>query len=158
MPAQRSRRGALPLFRFLQDLAPGAGADFAAVCRRYARAARTPGPLLLCSDLMDAQWQAGLQALLARRFEITVIHTLAPEEVSPQLEGDVRLIDAEGGQPVDLTADIDLLRRYEESVRSWREEIAAYCSGHGIAYVPLETSLPIEDLLLSLLRRRGVVR
>src|SRR5215210_5224772 len=61
LPAQRSRRGALPLFRFLMDLPPGGPADFAAVCRRYARTARTPGPLLLCSDLMDPRWQEGLQ-------------------------------------------------------------------------------------------------
>jgi uncharacterized protein (DUF58 family) len=158
MPAQRSRRGALPLFTFLQDLPPGGPADLSGVCRRYARTARTPGPLLLLSDLMDPAWQDGLQALVARRFEITVIHTLAPQEVTPDLEGDVRLIDAEGGPPVDLTADVDLLRRYEESLRAWRDEIQTYCSGHGIAYVPLETNLPVEDLLLSLLRRRGVVR
>jgi uncharacterized protein (DUF58 family) len=158
MPAQRSRRGALPLFRFLEALAPGAAADFAGVCQRYARTARTPGPLLLCSDLMDPQWQEGLRALVARRFEITIIHTLAPQEVSPELDGDVRLLDSETGQPVDLTADADLLRRYEQELEAWREEIAAYCSGHDIAYVPLETSLPIDDLLHSLLRRRGVVR
>ena len=158
MPAQRSRRGALPLFRFLTELAPGAGADFAAICRRYARTARNPGPLLLCSDMMDESWQAGLEALLGRRFEITVIHTLAPQEISPQLEGDVRLLDAETGAPIDLTADLDLLQRYEATVRSWREEIAAYCSGHSIAYVPVETGLPVEELLFNLLRRRGVVR
>lgn len=158
MPAQRSRRGAMPLFRFLQELQPGATADFAAVCQRYARTARTPGPLLLCSDLMDDRWQEGLQALIARRFEVTVIHTLAPQEVRPEIEGDVRLLDAEGGQPIDLTADVDLLHRYEESLQAWRAEIAAYCSGHGIAYVPFETDLPVEELLMSLLRRRGVVR
>jgi uncharacterized protein (DUF58 family) len=158
MPAQRSRRGALPLFRFLTELPAGAGTDFAATCQRYARTARNVGPLVLCSDLMDPEWQAGLQALAGRQFEITLIHILAPEEISPTLEGDVRLIDSEGGQPVDLTADVDLLRRYEESVRGWREEVAQYCAIHGIAYVPLETSLPVEELLLSLLRRRGVLR
>ncbi len=87
-----------------------------------------------------------------------MIHTLAPQEVNPELEGDLRLIDSEGGQPIDLTADVDLLRRYEQSLRQWREELLSYCSGHGIAYVPVETNLPIEDLLLSLLRKRGVVR
>ncbi len=158
MPAQRSRRGALPLFRFLQQLAPGATADFGEVCHRYARTARTTGPVLICSDLMDAGWQEGLRALVARKFEITVIHILAPQEIAPELEGDLRLLDAEGGAPIDLTADVDLLRRYEESLRAWRAEIAAYCSGHGIAYVPVETNLPVEELLLSLLRRKGVVR
>lgn len=158
MPAQRSRRGVLPLLRFLDELRPGASADFEGICRRYARTARTPGPLLLCSDLMDSGWREGLQALIARRFEVTVIHTLAPQEVQPDLEGDLRLIDSEGGAPVDLTADVDLLQRYADNLRAWREELAAYCSGHDIAYVPLETSLPIDELLLSLLRRRGVVR
>ena len=67
-------------------------------------------------------------------------------------------IDSEGGAPIDLTADVDLLRRYSEGLQAWREELAAYCSSHDIAYVPLETSLPIDELLLSLLRRRGVVR
>src|SRR5918912_2708017 len=109
MPAQRSRRGALPLFRFLEQLQPGAAADFEGICRRYARTARTPGPLLLCSDLMDGGWREGLQALIARRFEVTVIHTLAPQEVQPELEGDLRLVDSEGGAQVRLTADVDLL-------------------------------------------------
>jgi len=158
MPPQRSKRGVVPLFSFLSDLQPGMATRFGAVCKRYAQTARNPGPLLLCSDLMDAEWQSGLQALLSRRFEITVLHILAPQEVDPQLEGDVRLIDAEGGPHVDLTADIDLVRRYQRSLQSWREEIAEYCSARGISYLPLDTSYPIEDLLLNLLRRRGIVR
>lgn len=158
MPPQRSRHGVVPLFNFLTALQPGAATHFAAVCRRYAQTATNPGPLLLCSDLMDAEWQAGLQSLLARRFEITVLHLLAPQEVEPQLEGDLRLIDAEGGAPVDLTADLDLIRRYQRSLQSWRDEIGEFCTARGISYVPIETSYPIEDLLLNLLRRRGIVR
>jgi uncharacterized protein (DUF58 family) len=158
MPPQRSKRGVVPLFNFLTELQPGGATRFAEVCRRYAQTATNPGPLLLCSDLMDEEWQAGLQALLARRFEITVLHTLAPQEVNPQLEGDVRLVDAEGGAPVDLTADLDLIQRYQRNLESWRDEIGEYCNARGISYVPIETSYPIEDLLLNLLRRRGIVR
>ncbi|HEX6290622.1 MAG TPA: DUF58 domain-containing protein [Herpetosiphonaceae bacterium] len=158
LPPQRSRRGVVPLFSFLTDLQPGSTTRFAAVCRRYAQTARNPGPLLLCSDLMDEEWQEGLQALLARRFEITVLHLLAPQEVNPQLEGDVRLVDVEGGPPVDLTADVDLIRRYQRSLQQWRDDIGEYCNARSITYLPIETSLPIEDLLLNILRRRGVVR
>ncbi len=122
------------------------------------RPPRNPGPLLLCSDLMDPEWQAGLQALLSRRFEITVLHVLAPQEVDPQLEGDVRLVDAEGGAPVDLTADLDLINRYRRNLEQWRGEIGEYCGARGIDYIPIETSLPIEDLLMNLMRRRGIVR
>lgn len=158
MPPQRTKRGALPLFQFLQNLPPGTQTQFADVCRRYARTARNPGPLLLCSDLMDTQWQVGLQALVARRFEITVLHLLAPQEVEPEIEGDVRLIDAEGGESVDLTADLDLLQRYKQNLANWRDEVSAYCASHAIAYVPVMTSVPIEELLLHLLRQRGIVR
>jgi uncharacterized protein (DUF58 family) len=158
MPPQRSKRGVVPLFSFLTDLQPGSTTNFAAVCKRYAQQARNAGPLLLCSDLMDEQWRDGLQSLLSRRFEVTVLHMLAPQEIEPQLDGDLRLIDAEGGPSVDLTADLDLLRRYGRSLQSWRDEIAEFCSARGIAYIPIETSFPIEDLLLNLLRRRGIVR
>jgi uncharacterized protein (DUF58 family) len=158
MPPQRSKRGVVPLFNFLTDLRPGAATQFAAVCRRYAQTATNVGPLLLCSDLMDAEWQAGLSALVSRRFEITLLHILAPQEISPQLEGDIRLVDAEGGPPVDLTADLDLLQRYQQNLASWRNEISEYCNTRSISYIPIETNHPIEELLLGLLRQRGLVR
>ncbi len=158
MPPQRTKRGAFPLFQFLQGLQSGSQTDFAGVSRRYARTARNPGPLLLCTDLLDAEWQTGLQALLSRRFEITLLHLLAPEEIEPSIDGDLRLIDAEGGVPVDLTADLELLTRYHANLTTWRDEIRTFCSGRSIAYVPVTTSLPIETLLLHLLRQRGILR
>lgn len=158
LPPQRSRRGVVPLFNFLTELQPGAATQFAATCKRYAQTITNAGPLLLCTDLMDEDWQAGLQALLSRRFEITLLHMLAPQELNPQFEGDLRLLDSEGGAPVDLTADLDLIRRYQRSLESWRTEIGEYCAARGISYIPIETSYPIEDLLLNLLRRRGIVR
>ncbi len=158
LPPQRSKRGVAALFNFLTELQPGAATNFAAVCKRYAQTARNPGPLLLCSDLLDADWQAGLQSLLSRRFEITLLHVLAPQEITPELDGDLRLVDAEGGPPVDLTADVDLLQRYEQQLATWRTEVSDFCNGRGIAYVPIDTGTPLEDVLFNLLRRRGIVR
>ncbi len=158
LPPQRSKRGVAALFNFLTGLQPGAATNFAAVCKRYAQTARNPGPLLLCSDLLDADWQAGLQSLLSRRFEITLLHVLAPQEITPELDGDLRLVDAEGGPPVDLTADVDLLQRYEQQLSTWRAEVSDFCNGRGIAYVPIDTGTPLEDVLFNLLRRRGIVR
>ena len=128
------------------------------MCKRYAQTARNAGPLFLCSDLLDAEWQAGLQSLLSRRFEITLLHLLAPQEIEPQLDGDLRLIDAEGGMPVDVTADVDLLQRYQQQLAAWRAEIADFCNVRGIAYVPIDTNTALDDVLFSLLRRRGIIR
>jgi uncharacterized protein (DUF58 family) len=158
LPGARGKRGALPLFRFLQQVEPGGAASLSEVCHRYIQTARATGPLLLCSDLMDAGWQEALRALSSRPFEITVLHTLAPQEIDPQIEGDFRLVDSEGGQAVEITADSDLLYRYQQQFDAWRAEVEAFCNGRGIIYQFADTSVPVEEFILSQMRRRGVMR
>src|SRR5919206_298892 len=63
LPGVRGKRGALPLFTFLQKLPAGARGSLLATCRRYIQTARNAGPLLLCSDLMDPNWEDALRAL-----------------------------------------------------------------------------------------------
>src|SRR5262245_29531843 len=158
MPGVRGKRGALPLFDFLQKLPAGQGGSLLATCRRYAQTARNAGPLLLCSDLMDAEWQEALRALSSRPFDITILHILAPQEIRPEIDGDFRLLDAEGGDPIEITADLDVLRRYDDNLHSWRGEIESFCNGRGMNYIFVDTSIPVEEFVLSNLRRRGVLR
>lgn len=154
----RGKRGALPLLDFLGKLPSGGQSNLASACRRYAQQATNAGPLLLCSDLMDAGWQDALKALTTRPFEVTVLHILAPQELRPDLDGDFRLLDAEGGDPVEVSADPQLMRRYDESLRSWQGEVERYCSSHSMGYFAVDTSTPVEDLVLSSMRTRGVLR
>jgi uncharacterized protein (DUF58 family) len=158
LPGVRGKRGAVPLFGFLQRLPASQGGDLAKSCHRYMQTARTPGPLLLCSDLLDAGWRDALSALSSRPFEITVLHTLAPQELEPELDGDFRLTDVEGGPAVEISADIELLRRYRENLAAWRAEIESFCNGRGMIYLPVDTSLPVEEFVLGRMRRRGVLR
>jgi uncharacterized protein (DUF58 family) len=158
MPGVRGKRGALPLFDFLQKLPAGQGGSLLTNCRRYIQTARNAGPLLLCSDLMDDGWRDALRALTSRPFEITILHILAPQEVRPALDGDFRLMDAEGGEPVEITADLDALQRYQENLNAWRAEIESFCNGRGINYIFVNTATPVEEFVLSNLRKRGVLR
>ncbi|WP_129670782.1 DUF58 domain-containing protein [Candidatus Chloroploca sp. Khr17] len=158
MPSVRGKRGAVGLFTFLQRLGVSGGGNLTEACRRYMQTARNPGPLLLCSDLLDANWQDALKTLSSRPFEITVMHTLAPQELSPELDGDFRLIDVEGGPSVEISADLDLLRRYREQLATWQGEIESFCSGRGIVYLPVDTGVPVEEFVLGRLRKRGVLR
>ena len=157
LPSVRGKRGALPLFGFLQRLVPGKGGDLAKTCRTYVQTARTPGPLLLCSDLLDANWKDALAAFSSRPFEVTVMHILAPQEISPELDGDFKLMDVEGGEPVEISADIGLIQRYRESLAGWRAEIESFCNGRGMNYMAVDTSVPVEEFMLAQMRRRGVL-
>jgi uncharacterized protein (DUF58 family) len=158
LPGVRGKRGAVPLFNFLQRLPAGQGGDLSKACHRYIQTARNPGPLLLCSDLLDAGWKDALGALSSRPFEITVMHILAPQELEPELDGDFKLVDMESGAPVEISADLDLLRRYRENLASWRAEIESFCAGRGISYLPVDTSVAVEEFVLGRMRRRGVLR
>jgi len=165
-PPHRGKNQALALFSFLQNLAGqnngenGRGRSFdpARALRSYAAAASQPGPLMLLSDLMDDGWLDGLRALASRGFEVTLVHILAPEEVRPDLQGDLKLIDVESGAEVEITADYELLERYRQNLQAWQEELRRFCSARGMHYAPLDTSLPIEELLFAWLRQKGVLK
>lgn len=154
----RGKQQALALFTFLQALAAGERTDLSPRLRTYAAAAAQPGPLFLFSDLMDEGWADGLRALAGRGFEVNVLHILSPDELNPELAGDLRLVDVETGANVEITADYDLLQRYRDGLAAWREEIRQFCSARGMHYVPVQTSIPFEELLFAVLRQRGVLK
>jgi uncharacterized protein (DUF58 family) len=158
MQSVRGKRGAISLFDFLQKLPGSTNLSLPAACQRYMQTARNPGPLLLCTDLLDAGWKDALSTLSSRPFEITLMHVLSPEELDPQIDGDFKLVDRETGAPVEISADIGLLRRYRDNLREWQSEIEAFCNGRGIAYLNADTAVPVEEFFLSQMRRRGVLR
>jgi uncharacterized protein (DUF58 family) len=157
-PPRRGKQQAMALFSFLEALHAGGRTDLAPRLRAYAAATTQPGPLLLFSDLLDDGWADGLSALAARGFEVTVLHILSSDEVRPEWTGDLKLVDVETGAEVEITADLETLRRYHDGLAAWRQELRQFCSARGMHYVPIETSLPFEELLFAMLRWRGVLK
>ena len=154
----RGKRQALAWLDWLSGLQPGGELDPEAALHDYIARARTPGPLLLISDLLGPGWESGLRVLAGRRYETTVLHVLAPQEVAPALEGDLRLVDSESEAPVEITADYDLLQRYRARVVAWQDHLRTACAAVGAHYVFIETTLPLEELVMAYLRRYDVVR
>jgi len=119
---------------------------------------RTPGLTIFASDLLSPTWQTALTRLAARAGDTVVLHVLSPRELRPELGGDVRLIDQETGGTVAVTLNNDALRMYGERLGAWRGEVESFCTRHGMTYVLVDTSVPMETLVFETLRRRGVVR
>jgi hypothetical protein len=46
---------------------------------------------------------------------------------------------------------------YRQRLREWQTEIAAYCAGRGLHYIPVTTDLAWEELVMQTLRVRGLV-
>ena len=108
--------------------------------------------------LSPAGYKEGLNALLSRGYEVGLLHLLSPDEVTPPLAGDLKLVDVETGRDAEISLDADTVRAYQARLREWQAEIAAFSTGRGIHYIPLTTDLPWEKLILQTLRARSVVK
>ncbi len=158
--APRIVRGRAGLPRLLAGLAAQEAAGGTAPRRslvQYAAAAGRPGPLVLLSDLYGDGWQDGLDALLMAGYEPTIVHILDREELQPSVRGDLDLRDDETGERLPISIDEAALGAYQEALDTWRTGLAAFCVRRGIPFVPVSTDLDVEEIVLGLLRRRGLV-
>jgi hypothetical protein len=115
--------------------------------------ARDAGLAVVMSDLLDPQgYEAGLRALLERRFDIHVVHLLAPDEMNPEFAGDLRLIDSETGEIRELSVDGDALRAYRRRLHDFLERLETFCRTKEIGYHRVITDTPVEGFVLSQLK------
>ena len=119
---------------------------------------RAGGLTVLMSDLLSPSWERALGRLASRQGDVVVLHVLSPQELRPELGGDVRLIDRETGAAVPVTLNTDAIRLYGQRLAEWRQRVESFCSRHTMAYVPIDTAVPVETFVFDVLRRRGVVR
>ena len=154
----RGRGRLLELLGWLGALHTRGPLDLNAALSAFARRTVRAGVCVLISDLFTPQGiEAGLRALQGRGHQVALVHVLAPDEVAPQLAGDLRLVDVETGAPHDVTVDAEALARYAERLSAWQAAIRALCVRRGVRYVSVETRTPWEQLILAELRRAGVV-
>jgi uncharacterized protein (DUF58 family) len=127
--------------------------------RAYAIAGGRAGLTLLITDLFSpAGYLQGVTSLAARGHEVAIIHILSPDEIDPPLGGDLRLIDVETGAAQEVTIDGGMRDLYRRRLAAWRDEIGAACRARDVTYLPVQTDLPLEQLVLTELRRTGLIR
>jgi uncharacterized protein (DUF58 family) len=169
IPPIRGKKNALALFNFLQKVVDSQakaskerqGRPYGGPVKsliNYAGSAVNPGPLVLISDLMDDGWQPGLSRLAGRGFEITLLHILSPDEFQPDMDGDFKLLDAETDAVVEISANFETLERYRQLLSAWQASWGHFCASRGMHYVPVDTSITLEDLLFARLPLQGVLK
>ncbi len=156
LPPRRGRAHAHHLFRFLESQRPEGPTRLAEAVRAFAP--RHRGLVVVASDLFDP---AGAQGFLDRLrhagLAVFVVHLLAEEDLRPPGWGELRLMDAETGESVEVTVDGSLVREFTARRDAFLEGVREYCGRHGIPYVRATTAFPVEDLVLRYLRRAGLV-
>ncbi len=158
---QTSLRGSGRVFRLLSNLsgiqpAPGQ-TDLVAAARHAAAQLHGRGVIVLMSDLLDPGADRVIRELAATRSELIVLHILSPDELDPPIEGDLRLVDAESGEGVDVTADLATIDAYRRRLADWKASFADVAAKRRASYVDLSSDVPLNDLIFAELRRRRVL-
>jgi uncharacterized protein (DUF58 family) len=154
-------RGSGRIFRLLSDLSavePSVGpTDLLAAARHAAAQLHGRGVVILLSDLLDPAADRVIRELAATGSELIVLHILSPEELEPQLEGDLRLVDVETGDGVDVTVDLPTLDAYKARLAAWKAGFADLAAKRRASYVDLPSDANLADLMFNELRRRRVL-
>ncbi len=155
----RGRAQSVPMLRYAHNLKPAGMVDLNVMLKDYATRSRRPGLCFVISDMFSPSgYIDGINALVGKGFEVVLIHTLSPDEITPPVAGDLRLVDVETGRAQEVSVDATMRDIYQRRVAAWRDEIRAELTRRGVLYLPLITDSPFERVLLYDLRRLGVVK
>lgn len=158
-PVLRGRHNLWRLLEYLDSIQPGVNVPFAQSVKEFCLRNSGKGIAVVISDLLDkAGYESALRLLLAQRMDIYVVHVLSREELEPDLKGDLKLVDCEDQDVAEITVSRPLLDRYKRTLASFIDGAREFCSRRGISYVMAPSDMPVDQLVGSYLRKRGLVR
>lgn len=155
----RGRRRIHDLGAFLVNLDPSEAANFPDAARRIALSRRGRGVMVILSDFFFKDgYEEGLRLLKGRGYDLFAIQLLSPQEVNPDLGGDLRLRDVEDRDVAEVTITAPLLKQYKKNLSAYVEQLRSFCARREITFMSVTTDTPVESLLLDYLRARGLLR
>ena len=159
----RGRRKAADVASWLLKREPVGASGFEDAMRLVGTTRVGRGVMIVLSDfLFHEGFEKGLGMVAGRGFDVYALQVLAPQVVDPSREGgvsgDLLLVDSETQTETEVTVTPELLRIYKERLDRLCGSLRAYCTRRDMVHLVVETSTPVETLMLEYLRRRGMLR
>ena len=159
LPNMRGRNYLHQIAELLLTTEAAGGSDFDKACRQVASVRVGSGVMLVLSDfLFKGGYESGLRRLVSRRYDLYVIQVFSPQELAPPLSGDLRLVDVEDGDQAEVTISSALVKYYKRNLAAYCGQLKAFCQRRGVAYTLTNSGESVESLILTYLRRRGLLR
>jgi uncharacterized protein (DUF58 family) len=157
--ALRGRKSLWRLLDFLNQVEPAGSSDLTKAMRTFSLKAAGKGVVVVIGDFMDkGGYEEALRYLVARQMDVYVVQVLSPEEIDPDVAGDLKLVDVEDQDVAEITVSRALLKQYKDNLAAYRAQLYEFCTRRGVACLFTSTQVPFETLVLTYLRQRGLVR
>jgi uncharacterized protein (DUF58 family) len=158
-PVLRGRSSLWRMLSYLDSVEPGERVSLAEGVRNFCLRNPGKGILVLITDLMDKEgYEKAFRLLVAQQMDVYVLHILSPEELNPDIKGDLKLIDCEDDDIAEVTISRPLLEKYKRTVAAFVDGAREFCVRRGMSYLMASTDKSVETLVANYLRKRGLVR
>lgn len=159
LPPGTGRQRIRQLLQFLEKVEGGGNVPVEVAIDGLLRFHRGRGIAILLSDFLTfADLTRSMNLLFSSGLEIWGLQILSDSEINPNLEGDLRFVDSETGETLDITNAGELLSLYQDH-RVWHEQtLHQQCRSRSGRFASVNSSTPLESILFDTLSRQGWVQ
>jgi len=159
LPPVTGRANLQRFLRFLEDLDGGGEFPVEKAMEEALKRHRGKGVAIILSDFLTfGDVTRAFNLLHTSGLEIYALQILGPTERDPELTGDLRFIDSENQQTLDVSSVGELLGIYHEHRRALEMYLSAECRKRSGRFLAVGSEEPVKDVLFNKLLRRGWIR
>jgi len=112
----------------------------------------------LSDFLFKENYDSALRRLIGKYYDLYVIQVLSAQELSPDISGELKLVDIEDTDIAEITVSTALTKYYKRNLNAYCNELKDFCTRRGAVYVLANSADSVESLVLNYLRRIRLLR
>ncbi len=156
--AMRGRRRVPQMLDFIRKLQPTGASHLAEACRRFALSHRQKGVCVVLSDFFVKEgFEDGLRYVASGKYDLFCVQALSPQEIDPELTGDLKLKDVEDDDLAEVSITQPLIKQYKKNLNAYCLSLKEFLTRRGGTYLFSSTAVPFDTLVLNYLRERGLL-
>ena len=160
LPPTRGKGQIFKILNFLRGAKqPKGTTDTKASATNFVHQNKRRGLVFVISDFYDPKsYQEGLNFLRYNKYDVVAIHVFDPTEATPELSGDLEIVDCETGEARPVTITAGVLEAYKKEHAKYLDEVQDFCKKNQMQYTRAPTTTPFDELILKIFRQGGLVQ
>lgn len=159
LPPHAGRGSMRQLFQFIEPVEADGDAAIDLGVDLMLKQHRGRGVAVILSDfLTPSDLRRTFNLVFSAGLEIFGVQILGPTEIEPDVSSDLRLVDSETGETLDISAGGDIVALYEEYRLGFQKHLEAMCQSRSGRLLTLNAGEDLGHHLFDILRRKGWIR
>jgi uncharacterized protein (DUF58 family) len=152
-PFLHGRNQIVDLIDFTRGLTPGGAPDLAASLGDHLNLVRRPGKAILISDFLvpAASYHSAFNLLRRFNLDVAAVQVLSRYELEPPLTGELKMIDSESGEELNIRWNEATRRAYAERLERHNRELKSACHQSGVQYALYPSDDDLSEFVLKTL-------